>query len=440
MSVPRPLKELVMAITPRGSAKWLRLQDVRVDVKRLFLKLGEVAVRGGIAYGTGTWVSSAGGIITAAFGAAETVGDDTLPETLAWRLLRQALAKAVAELVAETLANQPPALGDEQYLSTRLELAVDAAITSETLRVDLDFFENPAALPILPAVERILADWLHRFCIFSELDAVGVAKRLPSYFAVALHDEWRTDEATYKPLLQSLNGPFAKALLWEQEWERYRLFLIKQFTSPVFEERFALSAIYVPLRAAHLARPPDAAKPSSPASDRRGRFGLVGEQKWHTLVLDLEEAVHQWLGSADRSDTLRLIRSGPGSGKSTFAKRLAAHLAEQRTMRVLYFPLQHFRISGKLLDAIGEALGPRGVAAFTENPLDQPQFATADRRLLLIFDGLDELAQPGQIADEQTREFLGELRFFLDRWNMSQCRVFGLVTGRTAVVQAVGTC
>jgi hypothetical protein len=81
-------------------------------------------------------------------------------------------------------------------------------------------------------------------------------------------------------------------------------------------------------------------------------------------------------------------------------------------------------------------LGQQSCRRFTENPLDQPQFATRDRPLLLIFDGLDELAQPGRVADEQTREFLGELRFFLDRWNMAQCRVFGLVTGRTAVVQA----
>lgn len=29
-----------------------------------------------------------------------------------------------------------------------------------------------------------------------------------------------------------------------------------------------------------------------------------------------------------------------------------------------------------------------------------------------------------------------ELRLFLDRWNITQCRVFALVTGRTAVVQA----
>jgi hypothetical protein len=51
---------------------------------------------------------------------------------------------------------------------------------------------------------------------------------------------------------------------------------------------------------------------------------LGGERRGHTVVLDLEEAVHQWLGRPNRSDTLRLIRGGPGSGKSTSAKRLAA--------------------------------------------------------------------------------------------------------------------
>jgi hypothetical protein len=61
----------------------------------------------GLAFGTGTWASSAGGIIPAAFGAAEAVPHDTPPETLAWRLLRQSLTRALAELVGETLANPP---------------------------------------------------------------------------------------------------------------------------------------------------------------------------------------------------------------------------------------------------------------------------------------------------------------------------------------------
>jgi hypothetical protein len=93
----------------------------------------------------------------------------------------------LAELVTETLANQPPARGDKQYLSTKLERVIETATTNEALRVDLDFFENPAALPLLLAIERILTDWLHRFCLFSEPDAASVAKRLPSYFAIVFH-------------------------------------------------------------------------------------------------------------------------------------------------------------------------------------------------------------------------------------------------------------
>ena len=426
-----------MAVTPQEPPKWLRLQDVRVDLKRLFLKLGEAAAKAGVAAATGKWATGAGGIITSVFGAAEAVSHDTPPETLAWLLLRRSLTRALAELVAESLSDRPPpAGGDKQHLSTRIGLETDRAVTEQSLRIDLDFFENPTALPLLPAVERIFADWLHRFCDLPEADAASIAGRLRSYFAVALHDEWRSDEATYKPLLQSLNGPFAKAVQWEQEWERYRLSLAKEFARPVFEERFPVSAVYVPLRAAYLETlPPKPDAKGGPAL-ARAKFAAAEERRARTVVVDLEAAILQWLRTADPSDTLRLIRGGPGSGKSTFSKKLAADLAGQRAMRVLFFPLQHFRIGGKLLDAIGEALGEHGAAAFTDNPLEQPQFATADRPLLLVFDGLDELAQPGRAADEQTRVFLGDLRSFLDRWNQNQCRVFGLVTGRTAVVQA----
>jgi hypothetical protein len=43
-------------------------------------------------------------------------------------------------------------------------------------------------------------------------------------------------------------------------------------------------------------------------------------------------------------------------------------------------------------DAIGEALGANGAEAFSENPLSRPHFASRERPVLLIFDGLDELA------------------------------------------------
>src|SRR5215212_467386 len=127
-----------MAVTPQEPQQWLRPQDVRVDLKRLFLKLGEVATRAGVAFATGTWAAGAGGIITAAFGAAEAVSFDTRPEMLVWRLLRRSLTRALAELVAESLADQPPELSDEEHLSTQIEMATNDAITDQSLYFDLD--------------------------------------------------------------------------------------------------------------------------------------------------------------------------------------------------------------------------------------------------------------------------------------------------------------
>ncbi len=87
-----------MAVTPPEPPHWLRLQDVRVDLRKLFLKLGAAATKAGVAASTGTWAAGAGAIITDLFGAAEAVSRDTPPEALAWRLLRRSLTRALAEL------------------------------------------------------------------------------------------------------------------------------------------------------------------------------------------------------------------------------------------------------------------------------------------------------------------------------------------------------
>jgi len=108
----------------------------------------------------------------------------------------------------------------------------------------------------------------------------------------------------------------------------------------------------------------------------------------------------------------------------------------QGHIRVLFFPLQRFRITDRLVDAIGDALCDQGAQAFTENPIKQHNFATIERRLLLIFDGLDELSKPGDAADKETRLFLTELRSTLQTWNQNGRRVLALVTGRTAAVQS----
>jgi uncharacterized protein YjbI with pentapeptide repeats len=419
-----------MSVTAQEPPK-LRLTDIRVDLKKLFLKLGEAATRAGLGTATGDWKGVAGGIITAAFGAAEAVSVEKPPEVLAWELIRNGLTGALGELIMENLANQrPPHSGDQQYLDTRIDLAIG----EDAVSIDPSFFQNPAALPLVHRVEGLFAGWLDRYLDVPKPTAIALARRLQSYFSVALHEEWKAHQGHYEKLLSALTGPFAAAARWEREWHRYHLLLVKQFDRPVFEEPFALSAVYVPLRAVweEVVRSSGAER----ATQRSGFAKTAERLPTRSVVVDLETSIRSWLSKATREDAIRLIRGGPGSGKSTFARKLAADIASNADTRVLYFALQHFRMSGKLIDAIGEALGPNGAEAFAGNPLSQPHFASRERPVLMIFDGLDELAQPGRDAHDQTNSFLHELRLHLDRWNEQNCRVFALLTGRSAAVQA----
>jgi uncharacterized protein YjbI with pentapeptide repeats len=91
-------------------------------------------------------------------------------------------------------------------------------------------------------------------------------------------------------------------------------------------------------------------------------------------------------------------------------------------------------IHDRLPSAIGNYLTNTG--AFARNPLDRQNFATLDQRLILIFDGLDELTKPGDLAETEVRRFLAELRMTLAQWNQDGCRIVAIVTGRTPIVQA----
>lgn len=127
---------------------------------------------------------------------------------------------------------------------------------------------------------------------------------------------------------------------------------------------------------------------------------------------------------------------GPGSGKSTYARYLAAALSEEGRVRVLFIALQRFDMEDKIESAVGTYL--RRQQLFAANPLEQPDFASAKNPLLLIFDGLDELSKPGDYADQETMKFMTRLNNALSQWNGRERAVLALITGRTASVQAHG--
>ena len=194
----------------------------------------------------------------------------------------------------------------------------------------------------------------------------------------------------------------------------------------MFEETFSLRQVYVPLRAYTL----EQVEGDEPSQGRRKR---------RCRIFMLEDESNGWLKQGPKAgDAIHLLTGGPGSGNSTFAKWLAAELSEKHRMRVLFIPLQRFSIQASLKDAIATYLTE--TKRFQQSPLAQDGFASAADPLLLIFDGLDELTKPGDLADEQTKMFIEELRHHLGLWNEGGVKVLALITGRTVYAQAKRPC
>ncbi len=159
--------------------------------------------------------------------------------------------------------------------------------------------------------------------------------------------------------------------------------------------------------------------------------GIIEEKKHEQVVIDLNTELKTWLQQAKSDDAIRLISGGPGSGKSSFAKIFAAQQAKKGQIPVLFIPLHLFKLSDDLVKAVGEFVQIEGF--LPHNPLDR---GDGESRLLIIFDGLDELSMQGKIAAEAAREFVEEVRLKVNQLNQRQTRLQVLITGREVVVQA----
>ena len=158
------------------------------------------------------------------------------------------------------------------------------------------------------------------------------------------------------------------------------------------------------------------------------------EKEYERVVMDLHSAIRDWLQQEDKRDGLRIICGGPGCGKSSFTKMLAAEVAE-RGDRVLWIPLHLLDPTKDLVKALDELIEGNLDNLYPPNPLKKEQ---SQQRLLVILDGLDELAMQGKLATEVAQQFLQRVKEDLQRFNQSSLRVQILVSGRELVVQHLG--
>jgi hypothetical protein len=396
----------------RPVAIWNR--EIKAEPRKLLLGIGKMLVEGAMLD-----LSDAA---SAALDTLDAAGLAKKPGELAWLLIYRALTAALFELVEkhfDLFRNRP----DEEQLkalSTRFEEKMGRAEVTITPK----FFDQPGELPLLKDLQDPLTDWLQGLGA-KQTDAEQIACRLPECFIFALHETWRKAPNDYAALTQHFDSPFTKATKEARGWHLYKQWLQRQVSDRMFEEAFGVDKVYVPLRAYYEKKEHDegSSPELTPQRDAAKR-----------IVVDLEDEFRSWLHNVGASPAVRFISGGPGSGKSTFAKIFAARIANETDIPCLYIPLHLFDATDNLTDAMERHI--RNNRFLSGNPLDAKE---GKDRLLLIFDGLDELALQGKAASEAANNFVDEVLRRIQEYKSQGLHRQVIITGRTIAVQLVET-
>lgn len=333
------------------------------------------------------------------------------PEHVAWSLISSSFLKAFEKLVVDYNDLLDGNLEEDDLVD--LSQRVDHALSVVEVSIDASFFERPQDISLFLDFEPTLTLWLKRFGM-DEYQASAFQDNLKSMFILVLNEQWRADPEAYQCITQQLMTPFTKATVDQVAWSNYSLWLQNEVNKRVFEEAFGLKQIYIPLRAFY-----------------KDNECIVEGTKKSKHVCDLHTHVHEWIKYFDKKNTLKVVSGGPGSGKSSFAKIIAAELAEKKELPVLFIPMHHFNMKDDLVDAIGDFI--RDDRYLKNNPLLQE---TRQERLLLVFDGLDELSMQGQASVDTVNQFVDKLIRLLDRQNDNGNKWQAIVTGRDLSVQS----
>jgi len=298
-------------------------------------------------------------------------------------------------------------------------------VTADDLREPRDFppyKELRAAFPaLLREIDPECPDWLIE----------AAPSRLDNSLGKGLLRARNADPAFYEALDAALTGPAAEGELRRAQWAKHHRWLHYRFAGrPLwFQEStgITLADLYVPPRAfRHFEKENEEAKahPRSPH-----RHPERDRDRYRAELHDLHRAVSAWLTSDDPGDRLRVVGGGPGSGKSSFARRLAVDVSGWDGWRVLFVEVQGFGAVSDLEARVGQYLKQNVETGFDDDPLDWLPLPDDDR-LLLIFDGLDELARPGEEDSKLMQRFAHAVQELLRLKAGQTARVKALLLGR----------
>ncbi|BAY34238.1 pentapeptide repeat-containing protein [Nostoc carneum NIES-2107] len=351
------------------------------------------------------------------------------PGEIAWLLIFRSLIQAMASLVDDNQDLLKKVNNDdiETIVKHRLENCLQNLEATELI-IDSNFFAHPEELAIVPAIKEPFCQWLTEF-FSTPAQAEAISNRLPTEFVYSLIEEWKKNSDKYTVLQTELNTPFIKANEREQAWQRYSRWLQKEINERMFSEAFSLEQVYVPLRA-YYENKIEGKDDDDFVSGVRQNYKQ--DKITERIVVNLQAELQTWLDQANKNDAIRVISGGPGSGKSSFSKIFAATQAKIGKISVLFIPLHLFDPEDDLVNSIGKFINDLRDIPLPPNPLDQENKV---EKLLIIFDGLDELAMQGKMGEEVAQKFVSEVQRQANAFNHVQTRLQILISGRELVIQ-----
>jgi uncharacterized protein YjbI with pentapeptide repeats len=359
----------------------------------IFSSLAKIALNG---Y-KGEYVEAA----LSAMDLAAAFGTEGTEERLGWDLVNRSTVQAIGDLLKDN-QNSLIVKDNVTFIEKIKTLKYDKEI-----KVDGAFFKNPKDSEFVKDIQSILLEWFSLAGI-EKHKSETMAARFPAFFVYALNDEWVINSEKYKRLLARMETPFSAQVKMEDDWEKYKAWLDKQTKESIFSEAFSLSQIYIPLCA---------------------YYKENNENKEKRTVVDLHDAINEWLTKDDKVDAVRIISGGPGSGKSSFLKMFAAGVAA--THNVLFISLHHLSLEDNIEKDINNFLVSNKY--FKETPIGK------EGKLLIIFDGLDELSMLGKTGVEAAHNFSRQIGHLLENYNDQKHQISILITGRDLPVSEIET-
>ena len=376
-----------------------KIIGIELDFKKIFIHLSNIIISAATV--------DLSGVMKELIETAVEIFANNTPENAAYKLLTITMTKAVTTLIKELDRDVFPANVKE----TEKQLSGSFKLTNLTL--DNTFFDKPYGSEPVKKMQDILSSWLKEMNVKPD-DIKVIVNRFESYIVYELYNEWRANKDKYTIIWDSLKTPFDDAVRRDYEWKCYRAYLQNQMNKGVFNEKFSLKDIYIPLNAHYIKQN------NKEFNNKRidNNFDDIKE-----INVNTEIYLNKWLQKDDKTDTVRIISGAPGSGKYSFAKMFACNISDK--YKVIFIKLHLFNFESSIKDAVGEYFSEH----FSYNPLDED-------KLVIIFDGLDELSQQGKACTELAKQFAEKIDHYVAIRNDKSLHVQVLITGRHLAVQS----